>query len=76
MNNRAAGFRRISDDAVRAATGKGWEEWFAILDSWDARSKGHRASATYLREHPGASAWWAQAITIRYEWERGLRTQE
>ena len=76
MDEKAAGFRRISDDAVRAATAKGREEWFAILDGWDARSKGHTASAKYLREHRGASEWWAQAVAIRYEWERGLRKQE
>ena len=73
MNNRAAGFRRISDDAVHTATGKGWDEWFAILDGWDTGSKGHTASAKYLREHHGVSEWWAQAAAIRYEWERGLR---
>ena len=24
--------RKISDAAVRKATGKGWDEWFALLD--------------------------------------------
>ena len=63
----------ISDTAVRAKTGKGWEEWFAILDEWDAKEKGHTASAKHLRDELGVSPWWAQAVTVRYEYARGLR---
>jgi len=68
-----AGFRRISEESVRARTDRGWEEWFRILDEWGAPSKGHFESAKHLREDLGISPWWAQAVTIRYEWERGLR---
>ena len=73
MAEKKAGFRKISDEAVRARTGKGWEEWVQILDDWDAKEKGHTKSAKHLLEHYGVSPWWAQAVTIRYEWERGLR---
>ena len=76
MDEQRAGTRRISEGAVRNKTGKGWAEWFAILDAWDAPSKGHTRSATYLREEHGVSPWWAQAVTVRYEWERGLRKDE
>lgn len=69
-----AGTRRISDEAVRAKTGKDWEEWFRVLDAWGASESGHTASAKYLRDEHGVSAWWAQAVTIRYEYERGLRS--
>ena len=69
----ATGYRRISDEAVRTKTGKGWEEWFSILDTWRVKEKGHTKSAKHLREDYGLSPWWAQAVTIRYEWERGLR---
>lgn len=41
MAERTTGFRRISDEAARAATGKGWREWFAILDEWEAAARGH-----------------------------------
>jgi len=67
------GFQRISDDAVRARTGKGWEEWFTILDTYGAKEKGHTKSAKYFLEHYALSPWWAQGDTIRYEWKRGLR---
>ncbi len=69
------GTRRISEEAVRDKTGKGWEEWYAILDRWGAPEKGHTASAKYLREAHAVGPWWAQAVTVRYEWERGLRAE-
>ncbi len=75
MAERKAGTRRISDQAVRARTGKGWEEWFAILDTWGAKEKGHTLSARDLAAEHDVDPWWAQSITIRYEWERGLRKE-
>ena len=42
--------RRISDESVKSKTGKGWAEWFAILDAWSARDKGHTATSKHLRE--------------------------
>ena len=74
MAEAKAGFRRIGEEAVRAKTGKGWEEWYAILDACSAKEKGHTRTARHLLEEHGLSPWWAQAVTIRYEWERGLRS--
>ncbi|MBI2907701.1 MAG: hypothetical protein HYX92_08615 [Chloroflexi bacterium] len=58
---------------MRLRTGKGWDEWFALLDEWGARDKGHRKTARYLLDQHGTAPWWSQAIAIRYEWDRGLR---
>jgi hypothetical protein len=66
-------FRRISDDSVLRRTGKGWSEWLEVLDECGAAERGHTASARHLRDSYGVSPWWAQAITVRYEYERGLR---
>lgn len=71
MSEKVAGTRKISEESVRAKTGKGWQEWFAILDAYDAPEKGHTQSARYLREQHGVDPWWAQTVTIRYEYERG-----
>jgi hypothetical protein len=68
-----AGFRKISEESARKATGKGWQEWFKILDEWGMKGKGHTLTAKYLEKELGIGPWWAQAVTIRYEWERGLR---
>jgi hypothetical protein len=75
MAERKAGSRSIGDTAVRAGTGKGWEEWHAILDAWGAQAQGSTKTAAYLRANHGLSAWWSHAVTSRYEWERGLRSE-
>lgn len=66
-------FRRISEDSVRRRTGRGWADWLTILDDWGAADRGHMASARHLCDAYGISPWWAQAVTVRYEYERGLR---
>jgi hypothetical protein len=73
MTSRTPGPRGVSDATVRKNTGRSWAEWFAILDAWDAPSQGHTRSARHLVEMHGVSGWWAQTVTVRYEWERGLR---
>ena len=72
-SKKKVGFRRISEESIKAKTGKAWREWFTILDTWGVKEKGHTQSVKHLREHYGLSQWWAQAVTIRYEWEMGLR---
>jgi hypothetical protein len=66
-------FQKISDDAVRAKTGKTWQHWFGVLDKYGLKDKGHTSAAKHLRDKHRLSDWWAQAVTIRYEWDHGLR---
>lgn len=63
----------VSDTAVRSATGKGWHEWFALLDEAGAQNWKHPQIARYLAGEQGAPDWWAQSITVGYEQARGLR---
>jgi uncharacterized protein YndB with AHSA1/START domain len=65
--------RKIGDEAVRAATGRGWDEWLKLLDRWGAAEKGHKATAEHLQKKHALNAWWAQTVTVRHEKERGLR---
>ena len=44
-----------------------------ILDKFGLKAKVHTQAAKFLRDKHGLSDWWAQAVTIRYEWEKGLR---
>lgn len=67
---RAAG---ISDEAVRKATGMGWDEWFAILDRFDVAGKGHKAAAIHVHEEHACPEWWSQMVVVQYEQARGLR---
>lgn len=64
-----------SDEAIRGRTGRGWEEWFDLLDEWGAAERPHREIARWIAEqqdiHP--LAWNAQAVAVSYERSRGLR---
>ena len=64
-----------SDAVIRERSGRGWEEWFDLLDEWGAARLSHRdiarRVAAELAIHP--LAWNAQAITRAYELTRGLR---
>jgi hypothetical protein len=64
-----------SDDAIRDRTGRGWEEWFDLLDDWGAAERPHREVARWVAEQQGVDplAWGAQAVTFSYERTRGLR---
>ena len=69
-------FQKISDDAVLAKTNKVWVDWYRILNQFGLKEKGHTLAAKHLRDKHGLSDWWAQAVTIRYEWENGLRGKQ
>ncbi len=65
---------RISDESVREATGRGWDEWLEVLDAAGASAWDHKGIVAHLeRAHPEASAWWRQSITVEYERARGKR---
>lgn len=64
---------RISDAAVKAKTGRAWEEWFSILDKAGARNMKHKEIAAYLYDRLKVPGWWSQMVTVQYEQERGLR---
>ena len=65
----------MSEAAIRRATGQGWNHWFALLDAWDAPTKGHPAIARHLVEAHGLGGWWAQSVAVGYERARGLRAR-
>jgi hypothetical protein len=64
-----------SDAEIRRRTGRGWEEWFDLLDDWGAPERTHRESARWVAELQGVDplAWNAQAVVHSYELARGLR---
>jgi hypothetical protein len=63
----------ISEGAVRAATGQGWDHWFGVLDGAGMARSPHAAIARFLRDSHGLSSWWSQSVTVAYEQARGLR---
>jgi hypothetical protein len=64
-----------SEENIRRRTGRGWEEWFDLLDDWGAAQRTHREVARWVAEQLGIGplVWEAQAVTYSYERARGLR---
>jgi hypothetical protein len=58
-----------SDEAIRQRTGRGWEEWFDLLDAWGAADRSHREIARWLAEQLEADplAWSVQAVAVSYD---------
>jgi hypothetical protein len=63
----------VSDTAVQRATGKRWDEWFALLDAWQGTTHNHTEIARHVYETYGIDGWWAQSVTVGYERARGMR---
>ncbi len=72
---KAAKVLMTTDEKIRERTGRGWEEWFDLLDDWGAADKSHREIARWLAGQQGIHplAWNAQAVAASYERTRGLR---
>ena len=63
----------MSDEAIRAGTGKGWDEWCDLIDQFPGRTEGHTAIAEHIRNEHGVGDWWCQGVTVGYERITGLR---
>jgi len=63
----------LSDASIQRGSGKTWDEWFVILDAWDATERTHTEIARHLVEDHDVSGWWAQSVTVGYERARGKR---
>jgi uncharacterized protein YndB with AHSA1/START domain len=64
---------RMSDDAVKAKTGKTWNDWFKILDAAGAKKMTHQERVTFLNKKHNVGPWWQQMVAVTYEQARGLR---
>jgi Activator of Hsp90 ATPase homolog 1-like protein. len=64
---------RMSDEAVKAKTGKNWKQWFSLLDKAGAKKMTHQEIARYLSEKQGVPPWWCQMVTVTYEQQTGRR---
>lgn len=63
----------IGGEAVKAKTGRDWNQWLKVLDKHGARSLPHRQIVAILKDEYGIDPWWRQMITVGYEQARGLR---
>ena len=63
----------MSDEAIRRRTGRGWEEWFDLLDAWGAADRTHTDIARWVADEHAIAGWDAQAVTVSYERATGRR---
>jgi hypothetical protein len=65
----------MSDDAIKAKTGRTWVRWVGALDHVGADKLAHRDIAALVSQQLEIGAWWAQAVTVGYERIKGLRAR-
>ncbi len=65
--------RSLSDEAVKKATGKDWDNWLSILKEEKADKLEHAEIARLLNEKHKIDGWWAQSITVEFERHIGKR---
>ncbi len=63
----------LTDKTVKKATGKGWNDWFAILKQEEADQLIHKDIARLLTDKYKIDGWWAQSITVEFERYLGRR---
>lgn len=66
---------RMSDEAVKAKTGKAWKDWFTILDKAGAAKLTHQQIVELVNTDHGVGPWWRQMVAATYEQQRGLRDE-
>jgi hypothetical protein len=63
----------MTDEVVKAKTGRAWDQWVRTLDRVGAVNMTHRAIAELVHEQYQVPDWWSQTVTVGYERIRGLR---
>jgi uncharacterized protein YndB with AHSA1/START domain len=63
----------MSDEAILRRTGRGWEEWFDLLDAWGAAERTHTEIARWVAEQHTIDGWDSQAVAVSFERARGRR---
>ena len=64
---------RVGDEAVKAKTGKTWNEWFTLLNKAGAKKMTHQEIVKFLSSEHDVGPWWQQMVTVGYEQASGLR---
>ena len=64
---------RMSDDAVKAKTGKTWKQWFDVLTRAGAKKMSHQEIVKLLSSEYGVGPWWQQMVAVTFEQQSGIR---
>ena len=63
----------MSDDALKRATGKTWDQWCKALDAHGCKKMNHKQIVAVVNQEFAIGPWWQQMVTVGYEQSRGLR---
>lgn len=63
-------YRLLTDAQIKAITGKDWQGWCGILDTWGGKTKTLASITRYLVEQHGVRRLCAQMIAVYYQWNR------
>jgi hypothetical protein len=63
----------MTDTGIREKTGRGWDEWYALLDKAGAVKLDHKGITALLDKKWKPGPWWGQMIAVSYERARGIR---
>ncbi|MFP2912149.1 SRPBCC domain-containing protein [Pyxidicoccus sp. 3LFB2] len=63
---------RVTDSAVKEATGRDWKAWMRALDAAGGAELNHKQLVAHLAREV-ESSWWRQSISVAYEQARGKR---
>ena len=63
----------VSEAVIQRKTGRGWEQWFDLLDEWGAAERTQEEASRWVSAEHGVDRWGSQAVTINYHRARGLR---
>ena len=64
----------ISDERLLEATGRTRKQWFKALDKAGAQDWDHKRIARWLGGKHEVDGWWAQSVTVDYEYARNGTT--
>lgn len=72
VSTKALVTERVTDAAVKEATGRDWKAWMRALDKANASELDHKQLVALLAREV-ESSWWQQSIAVAYEQARGKR---
>ena len=67
------GYKDIKEEVIVKRTKRSFEDWRKILDKFDVKKNGHKASVNYLVNTYKVNSWWSQVLIIRYKYEKKIK---
>ena len=69
-------FRTMTSEIVKMNTARSLEEWYRIMDKFNAPTKSKARIANYLKDCYNLNGWWPDALVSRYEYDKAIVLKE